>query len=111
MAENKDKQAEALEALQAENKELKEQIAAQEAIIQQQGEALAQKDEEVKASGKYPAFSVGKKQYELIVAKSKARYQGKMVDVTAETLKADKKLLAHCVDKGYGVLREKGGEE
>jgi Skp family chaperone for outer membrane proteins len=110
MAENKEKQAEELEALQAEIKELQEQNAQQAEIIQQQAEALAQKDEEVKASGRYPVLELGKKQYELIVAKSKARYNGKQVDITEKSLREDKKLLEHCVKSGFGILREKGAE-
>jgi L-lactate utilization protein LutB len=141
MAEkNKENQVEELEALKLENTDLKKQLekvtkenktliadevklredkrqldedlTAKEEVIKELSEALAAKDEEVKAAGKHPVFTVSGKDYELVVPKSKGRYQGKVVEITAESLKEDKKLLAHCVEAGYGVLQErkKGGK-
>ncbi len=99
-----------LEALKAENAELKAENADLKTIVKEQAEELEKVEEEVKASGRYPAYEVGKKTYELVTPKSKVRFGGKMVEVTAKSLKEDKKLLAHCVEKGFGCLREKGAE-
>ena len=112
MAENKDKQVDELEALKAENASLKQQVADQEAIIKGQAEELAKMDEEVKNSGKFPVFEVKGKSYDLVTPRSKTRFDGKMVEVTAKSLKEDQKLLEYCVKSGFAILeeRKKGGE-
>lgn len=99
-------------ALEAENKSLKEQNESQKGIIEELNTEVAAKDEENSKLKKNPVYKVGKDEYELVIAKSKASYEGKVVDITAESLKEDKKLLKHCVDKGFGCLAkvEKGGD-
>ena len=111
MADKKDNQAEELEALKAENETLKQQNADQLAIIEAQAEELAAKDEEVKNAGKYPVFEHKGKSYDLVIPKSKTRLNDKMVEVTAKSLKEDEKLLAHCIEKGFGNLVERKKED
>lgn len=103
---------EEIEGLKTEIAGLKEENETQAALIKEQAEALASKDEEVLRAGRFPVFTVGGKDYELVVGKSKARYEGKQVEITAKSLQADKKLLAHCIENGFGVLQEvkKGGK-
>ena len=111
MADNKNNQAEELEALKAENENLKAQITAQETLLKELTEELAIKDEEVKNSGKYPVFEYKGKSYDLVIPKSKTRLNDKMVEVTAKSLKEDEKLLAHCIKNGYGNLVERKKED
>lgn len=111
-AEMLSKHTEELDALRNENSELKDTIEEQEALIKEQAEELAKKDDEVQSAGKYPVFEVKGKSYDLVTPKSKAKYEGKQVEITAKSLKGDKKLLEFCVKQGFEILQErkKGGE-
>lgn len=73
-----------------------------EELLDEAHEALG--DAPVK--GKRPVFVVDEVPYTLVVPKSKVTIEGKSREVTAETLKDDKKLLEHLVDLGSGCLIE-----
>ena len=88
--------------LEAENLALKE-------AIQELNEQLKEKEKTNDELGKYPVLTYKGKKYELVDPKSRARFEGKNVIITKETLEADSKLLEHCVKKGFSCLREKGG--
>jgi hypothetical protein len=115
-----------VKAIQAENKKLvSELIAANEAVakanavleenatlkeaVKSLNDELALKEQENEELGSYPILTHKGKKYELIDAKSRARFEGKNIVITLETLKEDKKLIEHCIKKGYSCLREKGG--
>lgn len=89
--------------LEAENLALKE-------AIQELNEHLKEKEKTNDELGKYPVLTYKGKKYELVDQKSRARFEGKNVIITKETLEADSKLLEHCVKKGFSCLREKGGK-
>lgn len=89
--------------LEAENLALKE-------AIQELNEQLKQKEKANDELGKYPVLTLKGKKYELVDAKSRARFEGKNVIITKETLEADPKLLEYCIKKGFACLREKGGK-
>lgn len=92
-----------ISALEAENSALK-------AAIEELNAQLKEKEKANDELGKYPVLSLKGKKYELVDAKSRARFEGKNVIITKETLEADPKLLEFCVKKGFACLREKGGK-
>ena len=89
-------------SLEAENLALKE-------AIQELNERLTNQEKTSEELGKSPVLTHKGKKYELVDAKSRARFEGKNVIITKETLEADSKLLEHCIKKGFACLREKGG--
>lgn len=89
---------------------LKAAITAKDEIIENLNNQLKSQEEANEGLGKYPVLSHKGKKYELIDKKSRARFEGKNVIITADALKEDSKLLEHCIKKGYSCLREKGGK-
>lgn len=88
---------------------LKNELKGKDELIKSLNEKLAEKEKENDNLGAYPVFSFKGKKYELVDAKSRARFGGKSVVITKDSLSEDPKLLQHCIEKGYGCLRLKGG--
>lgn len=89
---------------------LKAEIATKDTLIKELNEQLKNQEKTNEGLGKYPVLSHKGKKYELVDAKSRARFEGKNVIITKETLEADPKLLEYCIKKGFACLREKGGK-
>lgn len=99
-----------LEVLNAEIEKLKADIETRDKFIVELNEQLNQQEKANEQLGKYPVFTHKGKKYELVDAKSNARYEGKNVVITKETLGEDTKLLEFCIKKGFACLKEKGGK-
>lgn len=89
---------------------LKNELKAKDELIKSLNDKLAEKEKENDDLGGYPVFTFKGKKYELVDAKSRARVNGKSVVITKDSLSEDSKLLQHCIEKGYGCLRLKGGK-
>lgn len=101
--------------LQEENKKLTAELTkaneaqAQNAeIIKELNESLAEKEAENDSLAKYPVLTHKGKKYELVDAKSRARFQDANVVITKETLEENSELFEFCVQKGFSCLRLKG---
>lgn len=101
------KKADGYEALVLENTALKAEVAGQLEIISELNKVLAAKEEENEKLSKFPVIAHKGKKYELVDVKSIGRFNGKSVQITAQTLKEMPGLLEHCIKKGFGCLKVK----
>lgn len=99
-----------LEVLNAEIEKLKADIETRDKFIEELNEQLNLQEKANEELGKYPVFTHKGKKYELVDAKSTARFEGKNVVITKETLGEDPKLLEFCIKKGFACLKKKGGK-
>lgn len=117
MAENKELTPEEVKALLADKAKLEKELAASkdllaknEQLIKELNEQLASSEKEKDGLSKYPVLTHKGKKYELVDAKSRARFEGENVLITKESLESNPKLLEYCIKKGFECLREKGGK-
>lgn len=89
---------------------LKAEIATKDALIKELNDQLALQEKSSEAESKYPVLTHKGKKYELVDAKSRARFEGRNVIITKESLEADSKLMQYCIEKGFACLRLKGGK-
>ena len=104
------KKADGYEKLLSENTALKAEVSGQVEIIAELNIALAAKEDENEKLSKFPVIAYKSKKYELVDAKSTARFNGKNVLVTVQTLKEVPGLLEHCIKKGFSCLKEKAAK-
>lgn len=88
---------------------LKAEIATKDALIKELNDQLALKEKSSDAESKYPVLTFKSKKYELVDAKSRARFENRNVIITKESLEADPKLMQYCIEKEFSCLRLKGG--
>lgn len=124
MADDKELKTEEVKSLPVENKKevdpskklneqieaLKAELLAKDQLIAELNIALAAKEDENEKLSKFPVIAHKSKKYELVDAKSTARFNGKNVLVTVQTLKEIPGLLAYCIEKEFSCLKEKGAK-
>ena len=122
MADDKELKAEEQKALPVENKKeddpskklneqieaLKAELLAKDQLIAELNKLLSEKEIEVLASAKYPVFTVGKKQYELVISNFIHKHKGERIEVDKDVLVQNKELLAELIERGSGALKLKG---
>lgn len=100
--ENKKLAAELTKANEAQAKNAK--------LIEELNNELAEKEAENESLSPYPVLTHKGKKYELVDAKSRARFNDTNVVITKETLQEDSALFDFCIEKGFSCLRLKGGK-
>jgi cell division septum initiation protein DivIVA len=101
--------------LQEENKKLTAELTkANEAqaknveIIKDLNDNLAEKEAENDSLAKYPVLTHKGKKYELVDAKSIARFEEDSVFINKESLEKNSALFDFCIAKGFSCLKLKG---